>query len=78
MPTTTHVLWALQTMGLEEKTPYLSELLDKDYSWWVGYYPPALELLQTDYREYISNSINEVLEPMEEPYALETTNHYGE
>ena len=46
MPTTTHVLWALQTMGLEEKTPHLSELLDKDYSWWVGFYPPALELLQ--------------------------------
>ena len=78
MPTTTHVLWALQTMGLEEETPYLSELLDKDYSWWVGFYPPALELLHPDHRDYISNSIKQVLVPMDEPYALESTNHYGE
>ena len=78
MPTTTHVLWALQTMGLEEKTPHLSELLDKDYSWWVGFYPPALELLQPDHRESISISIKQILDPMEEPYALDLTNHYGE
>ena len=78
MPTTTHVLWALQTMGLEDKTPHLVELLTNDYSWWVGFYPPALELLQPNYREFISNSIKQVLEPMEEPYALESTNHYGE
>lgn len=78
MPTATHALWAIQTMGLEDKTPHLADLLKNDYSWWVGFYPPALELLQPNYREFISNSIQEVLAPMEEPFALENTNQYGE
>ena len=78
MPTTTHALWALQAMGLEEKTPHLSALLENDYSWWIDFYPPALELLQPDYRDFISNSIQEVLAPMQEPFALENVNHYDE
>lgn len=78
MPTTTHALWALQTMGLENKTPHLSALLEYDYSWWIDFYPPALELLQPSYRDFISNSIQEVLAPMQEPFALENVNHYDE
>lgn len=78
MPTTTHALWAIQKMSLEKKTPHLSDLLESDYSWWVGFYPPALELLQPDYRDFISNSIQTVLAPMQEPFALEKLNHYDE
>jgi hypothetical protein len=78
MPTTTHALWALQIMGLEEKTPHLSNLLKNDYSWWIGFYPPALELLQPSYRDFISNSIQQIIAPMEEPFELEKLNHYDE
>ena len=77
IPTTTHVLWAIQYMGIQDKVP-LPESLFGDYSWWTGFYEPGFELLKPEYRSEIMERVKEHLLPMKTPYTLEQINHYGE
>ncbi|MFL2948770.1 MAG: DUF6395 domain-containing protein [Candidatus Poseidoniaceae archaeon] len=78
MPTATHALWALQTMGLEDQVPDLEHLFTGDLSWWGKVYPPAFELLPSRWENGITSAINSYLDEMEEPYLLEFVNHFDE
>ena len=78
MPTTTHALWALKTMNLEEQVPDLAHLFEQDFSWWTQVYPPAFNLLSTPLREQIQSSIMSILPSMQKPYTLETIDHFGD
>lgn len=78
MPTCTHALWALQKMNLREEVPDLGHLMQEDFTWWEGIYPPALQILPEPYREEIFGKISQYLDPMERPYKLEKINHFNE
>lgn len=70
MPTATHALWALQSMGLEEEVPELLPLLKQDLGWWTGVYPPGFDLLPERWRAPIEARVRALLPLMPEPYAL--------
>lgn len=76
MPTTTHALWALKTMNLEEQVPDLAHLFEQDFSWWTQVYPPAFNLLPAPLREQIQSSIMSILPSMQKPYTLETIDQF--
>jgi len=78
IPTTTHALWAIQHMKIEECVPMLNDLLNEDFSWWTNYYTPGFSIIQDTYRLYIIEMVKKYLSPMPEPYQLEQVNHYGE
>ena len=77
IPTTTHVLWAIQYMGIEDKVP-LFESFSGDYSWWTQFYEPGFDLLKPEYKSEIMNRVKEYLLPMKAPYILEQINHFDE
>ena len=77
-PTSTHALWALQHYGREDMLPDLPHLFEMNYAWWEGYYPPGFVLLPQPLREHIQPQIEQLLEPMPIPYALETLDHFDE
>lgn len=78
LPTATHALWALKEMNLEEATPHLRKLLANDFSWWTKIYPLSDSLHPQDWKPQIKDRLLFYLDPMEEPYALETINLYDE
>ena len=78
LPTATHALWALQQLKLESEVPELSSLLKTDLSWWTSSYPPAKEILPLRWREETWQKIHDFLTPMNEPYPVESINHYNE
>ena len=78
MPTATHALWALQTMGHENEVPDLSHLFEQDFSWWSKIYTPGFDLLPIRWRIHIEEKINSDLDPMTEPYLLHKINHFEE
>lgn len=78
IPTTTHVLWAVQKMNISEQVPYLKKFLEEDFSWWVDYYPPAFDIIKQPYKDGILKKTKQYLAPMKEPYQLEKINHYEE
>jgi hypothetical protein len=78
VPTATHALWALQTMGYEDEVPDLSHLFEQDFSWWPKVYTPGFDLLQTRWRMHIEEKINSSLDPMATPYMLHKINHFEE
>ena len=78
LPTATHALWALQQLKLQSEVPELSNLLETDLSWWTSYYPPAKQILPERWREETWNKICNHLTPMEEPYPVESINHFNE
>lgn len=78
MPTATHALWALKQLNQEHQVPDLKHLLEKDYSWWTAYYPPALEILPNEWKDGISKKIISLLPEMDIPYVLESVNHFDE
>ena len=69
-----HAVWAAKIMGLENRLPDFKNVLESDLEWWEQYYPPGLELIPTELREHIENKLNQYLEPMAAPYAMETIN----
>ena len=78
MPTATHALWALQTMGYEDEAPDLSHLFEQDFSWWSKVYTPGFDLLPSRWRMHIEEKINNGLDPMAIPYMLHKINHFEE
>lgn len=78
LPTATHALWALKQLKQESQTPDLKHLLEQDFNWWTSYYPPAIEILPARWKEGISTKIATYLQPMEQPFALESVNHFDE
>ena len=78
IPTTTHVLWAVQKMNIGDQVPSLEKFLGEDFSWWTDYYPPAFDIIQEPYKDEILKKTMQYLSPMEEPYRLERINHYLE
>jgi hypothetical protein len=78
MPTATHALWALQTMGYEDELPDLAHLFEQDFSWWAKVYPPGFDLLPARWREPIETKVRNFLPVMPQPYALHDVNHFGE
>jgi hypothetical protein len=78
LPTATHALWALKQMKQESQTPDLKHLLEQDFNWWTSYYPPAREILPARWNKGITDKIAHYLEPMEQPYAVESVNHFEE
>jgi hypothetical protein len=78
MPTATHALWALQTMGYEDEVPDLSHLFEQDFSWWSKVYKSGFDLLPTRWRMHIEEKINSSLDPMAIPYMLHKINHFEE
>jgi hypothetical protein len=78
MPTATHALWALQTMGHRDEIPDMAHLFEKDFSWWAKVYPPGFDLLPERWREPIETNVRNLLPVMPQPYALHDVNHFGE
>jgi hypothetical protein len=79
LPTATHALWAIQTMGLKNKVPtHLHTFLENDFSWWTKVYPPSKEIISLEWREQIWRKICTYLEIMDPPYEVERVNLYGE
>lgn len=78
MPTATHALWALQTMGHLDELPDMAHLFEKDFSWWAKVYPPGFDLLPERWRDTIEATIRAALSVMPEPYALHDVNHFDE
>ena len=78
MPTATHALWALQTMGHEDELPDLAHLFEKDYSWWANIYSPGFDLLQDRWRPTIETNLRSMLPVMPEPFELPFVNHFSE
>jgi hypothetical protein len=78
MPTATHALWALQTMGYEDEVPDLSHLFEQNFSWWSKVYKSGFDLLPTRWRMHIEEKINSSLDPMAIPYMLHKINHFEE
>ena len=78
MPTATHALWAIKEMNLEHLVSDLSHLLDADYSWWLGYYPPGFQLLPSSLRNEIETNVKRYLTQMPEPFSLESIDHFNE
>ena len=78
MPTATHALWALQTMGHQDEIPDMAHLFEKDFSWWAKVYPPGFDLLPERWREPIETNVRNLLPVMPQPYALHDVNHFGE
>ena len=78
MPTATHALWALQTMGHQDELPDMAHLFEKDFSWWAKVYPPGFDLLPERWRDSIEATIRAALPVMPEPYALHDVNHFDE
>ena len=70
MPTATHALWALQSMGFEDEVPDLLPFLEQDLAWWTGVYPPGFDLLPEPWRGPIEARVRGLLPLMPEPYAL--------
>ena len=78
MPTATHALWALQSMGLEDKVPDLAPLLEQDLGWWTQAYPPGFDLLPEPWRSSIEARVRSFLPLMPEPYALHDIDHFSD
>jgi hypothetical protein len=78
MPTATHALWALQTMGHRDEIPDMAHLFEKDFSWWAKVYPPGFDLLPERWRKPIETNVRNLLPVMPQPYALHDVNHFGE
>jgi len=78
MPTATHALWALQTMGHQDEIPDMAHLFEKDFSWWAKVYPPGFDLLPERWREPIETNVRNLLPVMPQPYALHDVNHFAE
>jgi hypothetical protein len=78
MPTATHALWALQSMGHEEEVPDLAHLFEVDYAWWAKIYLPGLELLPERWRGPIEGRVRSFLPLMDQPYKLQNVNHFDE
>ena len=78
MPTTTHALWALQTMGHEDQVPDLTHLFQRSYLWWAQVFPSGFNLLPGRWRSSIETAICSILPAMPEPYALCEVNHFDE
>ena len=76
MPTATHALWALQTMGLGHETPDLAHLFEMNFEWWTCAYPPGFELLPERWRTGIETKIRAMLPVMSPPYELQDVNHF--
>ncbi len=74
LKTAVHVTWVLQQFKLFHLVPDLKYLESLDLSWWEKYYPPALNLLPEKYLEVQKKSIENYLEPMPKPYAIEKIN----
>lgn len=78
MPTATHALWALQTMGHESEVPDLAHLFEQDYAWWAMVYPPGFDLLPDRWRHGIEEELRSNLDIMQQPFALIDINHFDE
>ena len=78
MPTATHAIWALQTMGYEDELPDMAHLFEQDFSWWAKVYPPGFDLLPERWRGPIETTVRNLLPIMPEPYALHDVNHFDE
>jgi len=69
--TAQHALWAIQSMGLEASVPHLKEHLGTSLTWWEGYYPPGLHLINEPLRSHVEKRTRDYLSPMTKPYQLE-------
>lgn len=78
LPTATHALWALKQLNQESQVPDLAHLFQQDFTWWTSYYPPADEILPVRWKNGIKTKISTYLEDMEQPYVLESVNHFDE
>jgi len=78
MPTATHALWALQTMGHEDEVSDLAHLFELNYDWWTKIFPPGFALLPDRWRPGIELRIRSMLDVMPEPYDLLSVNHFFE
>jgi len=78
LPTATHALWALQQLNLETQVTDLEHLFEQDFHWWTAFYPPAVEILPEQWRQDIREKIGMYLDDMDEPFAVESINHFGE
>lgn len=70
--TAQHALWAIKYLSLEDLVPHLKPYIGNDLSWWVGAYPPGLELIDEPLRQHIRMKTEQYLPWMENPFTLET------
>lgn len=73
-----HAIWATKVMNLQHLIPDYEIILDSDLSWWEQYYPPGLELIPNELREHVENKLKNYLDPMDNPYMMETINLFPE
>lgn len=78
MPTATHALWALQTMGHEDEVRDLAHLFELNYDWWAKIFPLGFVLLPDRWRSGIESHLRSMLPLMPEPYDLYSVNHFSE
>ena len=78
LPTATHALWALKQMGHQSQVPDLQHHMERDFSWWTCYYPPAKEILPERWKAGIINKISKHLPDMVRPYVVESVNYFDE
>ena len=69
--TAQHALWAIQSMGLEDRVPHLKEYLNQPLDWWESFYPPGLDLMNESLRSFVEKRTRDYLKPMSQPYQLE-------
>ena len=69
--TAQHALWAIQSMGLEDRVPHLKGYLNQPLEWWESFYPPGLDLINESLRSFVEKRTREYLKPMSQPYQLE-------
>ena len=69
--TSTHALWWVNQQNHWDQLPDLLHLKEKDFSWWIQYYPPAFELLP----EWIVLKYKQKLESMIEPIPQDSPFH---
>ena len=62
--TSTHALWWVNQQNHWDQLPDLLHLKEKDFSWWIQYYPPAFELLPEWIRSEIQTKIESMIEPI--------------
>lgn len=79
LPTATHALWAIKTMGLKNRVPTrLHSFLENDFSWWTKVYPPSKDIISLEWQDQIWSKICSYLQIMEPPYQVENVNLYDE
>lgn len=78
MPTATHALWALQTMGHEDEVSDLAHLFELNYDWWAKIFPLGFVLLPERWRSDIESNLRSMLPLMPEPYDLYSVNCFSE